>query len=245
MRTFTLGGHAVGLALSISSLLSPRALLAAQDVLPPQIVHEPCEEYKQGDNFTVIARFYDDSPLFDPKVLYRSAKDSNWKSAPFKKDPRSDNFTALISGRNIRGSVEYFIEVFDENGNGPARYGAPDAPVLLRPSPSPEQCVQVSDLSQTLNVTEGSSQDPKSVPPGADLTRAAPTQQDACDSADAPVYCSPWLWIGIGAVVLGAAGTITYLLLRDNAPEQPDPLPAEIAIGVATPSPAALLGGLP
>jgi hypothetical protein len=119
----------------------------AQDNLPPQIVHEPCEVYQKGRPYSVVARFYDESPIFDPKVIYRTGKVSDWRNASFRKKQGTDDFVAVIKARDLRGPLDYFIETFDENGNGPARYGNPDAPVRILPSDDAPECSQTGDDS--------------------------------------------------------------------------------------------------
>ena len=65
---------------------------AALDTEAPLIVHEACDEYQTGKSFTILARFYDDSPIFDPKVHYRIITNPNtrgrttWKKKQFVKN---------------------------------------------------------------------------------------------------------------------------------------------------------------
>ena len=87
--------------------------------------------FEKGQSFDVLARFEDESQLFDPKVIYRTRSDSHWKHAAFTKSAGTEDFRANIKARELRGPLEYFIEVFDEYGNGPARMGSPDAPILV------------------------------------------------------------------------------------------------------------------
>ena len=81
---------------------------AAVDTEAPRIVHEPCEEYKAGGTYEIWARFYDDSPIFDPKVHYRvvpNLKRRNkvpWLSVQFVKDGPSQSFVAKLKlGRHF------------------------------------------------------------------------------------------------------------------------------------------------
>ena len=128
----------------------------AEDLIPPQIVHEPCEEYQVGEPFGIWARFYDESPIFDPKVVYRSMGADAWQSAPFVKQMGSEDFLAEIPVTALRGGMEYFIEVFDENGNGPARYGGPEIPMRVFPSASARLCRQIPQAVGTFGSTRGS-----------------------------------------------------------------------------------------
>ena len=62
----------------------------AGDTEAPQIVHEPCEQYQKGVSYEVVARFYDESPIFDPKVVFRRGR-GKWKNRSFKRQDDSDN----------------------------------------------------------------------------------------------------------------------------------------------------------
>ena len=142
----------------VCAWLSPIAAWA-EDLIPPQIVHEPCEEYQVGEPFGIWARFYDDSPIFDPKVVYHPIGVDEWQSAPFVKQMGSEDFLAEIPVTALRGGMEYFIEVFDENGNGPARYGGPDVPIRVFPSANAPRCRQIPHSGQTFDATVGSQKD--------------------------------------------------------------------------------------
>ncbi len=152
-RRWKLGLASLVLFVGAGLVGTPEAAAQEDDLLPPGIVHEPCEFYKKRRNFEIIARFYDDSPIFDPKVIYRT-RSRRWKSASFKKMPGGKDFKATLKKRKLKGVLEYFIEVFDENGNGPARYGSPEAPVRVRPSRKLVECIQVPEEEEEAMVEE-------------------------------------------------------------------------------------------
>jgi hypothetical protein len=222
--------HIIQIALGMLLILSSTSVLAA-DTAPPQIVHEPCETFQKGVAYEVVARFYDESPIFDPKVVFRRGK-GKWQNRRFKRQGGNDNFVALIPARFLKkGSIEYFIEAFDENGNGPARYGSTDAPVLLSGSSEASTCQQVPD-STPVNFYTGEGSKLPDAPkvehevaptpaveapaPVSDAQRALTTPvvaegADGCELADAPFYCSPWFWAATTALVTGG-GLATYFL---------------------------------
>lgn len=218
------------MALGMLLILSSASALAA-DTAPPQIVHEPCETFQKGVTYELVARFYDESPIFDPKVVFRRGK-RKWQNRPFKRQGDNDNFVAVIPAKFLKkGNIEYFIEAFDENGNGPARYGSPDAPVLLSISSEVSTCQQVPDSTPVNFYTGDGSQLPDApnvehdnapVPvvqapaPLSDAQKALTTPvvaegAGACELADAPFYCSPWFWAATTALVAGG-GAATYFL---------------------------------
>jgi hypothetical protein len=212
----------------------------AEDRLPPQIVHEPCEFYKKGQAFEIQARFLDESKLFDPKVIYRGRNETFWKNVPFVKQATSEDFSATIKARDLTGTLEYFIEVFDEWGNGPARYGGPEAPVLVQPSRDPPTCRQIPVIESKVETTPASTvagaaatAAPGSTPlsPGKSETLpvAAPTPagplaapapaaaQSTCGRRDRPFFCEAWFWGVTGGVVVAAAVGV-YFLTRTSSP---------------------------
>ena len=220
------------MTLGMLLILGSASALAA-DTAPPQIVHEPCESFQKGVTYEVVARFYDESPIFDPKVVFRRGK-RKWQNRPFKRQGDNDNFVALIPARFLKkGNIEYFIEAFDENGNGPARYGATDAPVLLEISSEASTCQQVPDSTPVNFYTGDGSQLPDApnvehdvapvpvvaaaVPaPVSDAQKALTTPVVAegageCELSDAPFYCSPWFWAATTALAAGG-GLATYFL---------------------------------
>ncbi len=194
------------------------ALVAAgaADTLMPRIVHEACAEFEKGQPFEIFARFEDESQLFDPKVIYRTRSDSHWKHAAFAKQEGTGDFRALIRSRELRGPIEYFIEVFDEYGNGPARMGSPDAPIRVVPARTPAACQQIPAAVEAGTITGGSG------PPKNGIDERGPEPpRVSCDLVDRPLYCEAWLWVTVGTVAAAGAATAVYFLAfasDDGAP---------------------------
>ena len=217
------------MVLATALLLSAVPAWADNDA--PQIVHEPCEQYQKGVTYEVVARFYDASPIFDPKVVFRRGR-GKWNNRPFERQSGSDNFVAKIPANFLKkGRIQYFIEVFDENGNGPARFGSVDAPVVLTVGGDAVSCQQVPDTSPVvLSSSEGSQLpdaptvekmlaptpvaakgEPISDAQKALTTPVVPASGDVCTQDDAPLYCSVWFWAATTAVVAGG-GLAAYFL---------------------------------
>jgi hypothetical protein len=189
----------------------------AQDTLPPSIIHEACVEYLKGKPFDIIARFEDKSQLFDPKVMFRSGGDSHWKQAAFVKGAGSEDFKATIKLKDLKGTVEYFIEVFDEFGNGPARMGSPEAPIKVAASKAPEPCEQVP-TSKTVAVTAGSATTPP--PPFPPAPPPAPRSAPVDNGTKTPPPT------GAGAGAKPGAGpsprTSGFNIMTQPIPRQPE-----------------------
>ena len=230
------------------SLCLLQSAAAVEDSAPPSIVHEACEQYKKGQAFEIRARLLDDSAIFEPKVIYRAGSE-NWKSAALVREGTTDVFKATIKGKDLKGPLEYFIEAFDEFGNGPARYGSPEAPIRVLASVNPAPCQQITELQpqsgfeatrpdSSGGTAAGSTTDLNAGPgasskPGVDLRQEPPPAPGGvCSGPEQPLYCSPWLWGAAGAVVIGG-GTLAYILLRGSSPTTEN-----VRIHVTVPAPA-------
>lgn len=86
------------------------------------------------------------------------------ENTPFVKQATSEDFSATIKAKDLTGTLEYFIEVFDEWGNGPARYGSPEAPVLVEPSRDPPACRQIPVIENQVETTSASTSAASSAP---------------------------------------------------------------------------------
>jgi hypothetical protein len=244
--------------------------VGAQDVLPPDIVHEPCELYREGQRFIIIARFYDESPLFSPRVIYRTRRKRGvWRNVPFVRDPKTKNFMATIRAKYLRGNLEYFIQVYDEQGNGPATFGDKSTPVVVAPSREEVECVQIPELQTVLDPQsasgntsdeeQGSYDEERLIDSGGvaeivadpavenldnssggdggpitSLEITPPPPAGGCQSATAPLYCSPLFWslLGVGVAVAAGGGWLVYDCVIDGNGCFPSrtSLPSEVKI---------------
>ena len=227
--------HWVGLVLCVV----PVAAHAA-DTAMPRIIHEACSQFEKGQAVTILARFEDESQLFDPKVIYRTRSRSPWKHAAFTQD--GEIFRVVLPAREIRGRLQYFIEVFDEYGNGPARVGSPDNPIKLVPVLGAEPCQQIPTPSENIETTESmeavmthdTGLSPVS-PPTTEET-APPSRRGACSRSYRPLYCEAWLWGIVGGIVATGIGVGVYFATADNGRE-PTPSSPEVHLSIRGPNP--------
>lgn len=148
------------------------AIVAAQpawaDDEPPVIEHTPITSATTGEQVTITARITDESEIFPPAVTYRPVGSRSTKAVNMtarKSAGKAEYFDAKL---NIDSSVEYWIEVYDEFGNGPAVSGsssrphlieATSPPVVERPAPRPapkpvNTVVETQDLTPPVIVHE-------------------------------------------------------------------------------------------
>jgi hypothetical protein len=105
----------------------------AADLEPPTIFHEEVQSARLGEPLVVRAHIVDDSGVFDPAVLYRvGGRGAFLRLTLVPVASAADLFEVSVPGELVGDDVEYFIEAFDAEGNGPARYGDEQLPVRVR-----------------------------------------------------------------------------------------------------------------
>ncbi len=113
--------------LVIGVLVSGAAM--AQEGAPagPTIQHAPVSQAQPGQPLTLTATIHSGNGVFQPTVYFRHAGEQNWTKVPLIPSG-GDIFTATLPGATLSSNVEYYLETYDNDGNGPARAGSPDAP---------------------------------------------------------------------------------------------------------------------
>jgi len=126
------------LATAVAALLAAPAARAV-DNDAPVITHTPVTSATPGGFVKVLAKITDESKFF-PQVFYRYGAGDPWEKPldmkPVKGEPHM--FGANIQTRGA--TVEYYIEAYDELGNGPGRAGSPESPIRVgvgAPEPKP------------------------------------------------------------------------------------------------------------
>src|SRR5438445_4620641 len=163
----------------------------ADDTAPPVITHTPVAKGEKGKQTPVVARITDESKIF-PQVFYRFVAGAQYEKPIDMK---------LVKGQKNQwganlppppGSVlEYYIEAYDEFGNGPARAGDPDKPFAIDFVPA--------EVAQE-----------RSAPPPALPSRPPPKP-----GAQAPGGGRLWTWV-VGGTGLGllAGGLVAGLAVK-------------------------------
>lgn len=132
------GSPSLSTTLVLVLLAVPARAQSDADVEPPAVSHDEVKTARVGEPVVVTATITDPSGVFDPAVLYRVGEQGDFLRLPMKpvvgegEDWDASRFEAVIPGELVSGDLEYFIEAFDERGNGPARYADADLPVKVR-----------------------------------------------------------------------------------------------------------------
>lgn len=238
------------------------ASAARADTTPPKIVFEPCHEFQRARPLHIYAAFEDESPLFEPKLFYRARAEPSgkgagtWKSVPFGVETGA-LWKATIPARDLQGTLEYFVETFDENGNGPARAGSPEAPFEARAARQAAECAPPAAYASGAPLKQPTEPEPTTIVPVAQAPssetaralaiEAPPPERSTCDRLNKPFYCKAWFWAVVGGAVATGAGVTTYFALRAPEETRDYPATANIFVRGAPPTNGTTLrvGGVP
>ena len=195
----------------------------ADDLEAPVIEHQPIREAPLYEPINFRVQINDDSMIFAPSLYYRYAGQLEYRTLEMKETARA--YVAQISGSEVTGDIEYFLEAFDEHGNGPARTASPKQPIRIAvgkltpsiPAPLAIKPQKKSSPTKTVKLPE-----PKliSKPPPPQSSKGLHTRW--------------WFWASM-TVALVAGGTAAAWALQPQEIES-------VSIRVIGPDP---YGGLP
>ena len=183
---------------------------AFEDTSPPRIVHQVLRQAKLGHPVEIEAYIYDQTGVFEPKVYYRRVGAPSFSTAAMVLRG-DDRYVAVIPAEALSTRMQYFVEAFDLNGNGPARHGTPDAPHEISLSEVMHEPAERFDAPPESVVTSGATSPPPPV-----LVEA---RESTCAGEYAPVYCKWWFWSLVSLPILAAGGLGLFFGLRSSEPE--------------------------
>lgn len=207
----------------IAALLSAASVThaVAADTTPPVITHVAVAHAPEGQAVPIRARIEDSGEIFAPSVYVRQVGATDFDNIAMRKV--LDAYEAIVPAEQVDKNLEYFIEAFDEMGNGPTREGSPESPLLIKvydPADGPPTAVGVTPDIPTKVVPPP--------PPPPNLVTPQPEPEDDDDS----IVGTWWFWTIVGVVAAGAA---TGVVLATRS----DPLVDSVTIQVVGPDPTA------
>lgn len=199
-------------------------LAAAADTVPPAILASPAQPPEPGQPVVIEAKIIDDSEIFEPTVYWREAGGSSFE--PVSMAGQAPLFRAEFLPPEGSEAIEYFIEAYDAEGNGPSRYGAPQLPLLLqlparpavasqpdRTAPREKAPAEVAQAKEAREVKKAGTEPPAEVRP---LTPVSEPVE--------PLPASPARWrkpVALGllaaGVLLAGGGAASTLIARRDA----------------------------
>lgn len=189
----------------------------AADTEAPVITHVPVAHAPEGDALAIRARIEDASEIFAPSVYVRPAGAKEYDNIAMRKV--LDAYEAIVPAEQVDADLEYFIEAFDEVGNGPAREGSPDSPLKVKiydPAKGPP-----TPVVTTPPVAVAPPPPPPPVaPPPPKLVPDPPPPEE--DDDDGSIVGAWWFWTIIGVVAVAGATTGVVLATQKSPVEEVD-----------------------
>ena len=189
---------------------------SAEDSEPPTLKHESIGEAPLYEPIRFNVSIEDVSGVFAPSIYYRYVGQGEYRVVELTK--REAVYTAQISGSEVTGDIEYFIEAFDEQGNGPSRLGSPNQPFRIA----------VGKMTPAIPLPY---REKKKVLVSEDPIVPKVVMQA---QKNEPLYEKWWFWVTM-TVALAAGGTAAAWALQPVQAEQ-------VSVRVIGPDP---YGGLP
>src|SRR5882672_3882059 len=115
--------------------------------VPPAITHAAVTQALRGKPVEISARLVGETGVQGATVMFRRAGEREYRSLPMG-NIGSDDYTATIPASMTTTDLEYYVEAYDQYGNGPARSGAPNVPYVLKLTDVGPPAVGVASAAQ-------------------------------------------------------------------------------------------------
>lgn len=148
---------------------------AAPDTAAPVITHQPVESASRQQVLQLRATITDESGVFDAVLFWRPAGGAAFSGVSLERLPDGTFLGTLPVSVVQADAVEYFIQAYDEFGNGPANAGSAEAPirVVLVDAPLPAQAPATTAPAAPVPVAPVPAQVEGSLPVGPFLVAGA------------------------------------------------------------------------
>ncbi len=188
----------------VATGLGSRSAKAQADTTPPAITPEPVAVPAPGKPLVVTCDITDQSGIFAPLVYWRPFGWSQFAQAELK-NVGGALFKATIPLPPGTSGVEYYLEAYDTQGNGPAWVGSPTAPLKVSLASSAPVAPPPPVPPPPVTFAPSRPSAPPRAPPTTPLLR--PVRPPASAAASARARPSPVLPIAL--VSVGGVGVIT------------------------------------
>lgn len=192
--------------LALATVLTFAAAARAADDAAPVIQHTPVTFVEKDAKWIQVFARVTDQSKFYPQVFFRAAGGEYQRPIDMKAvKGQLNQFGANLP---VEGAaVEYYLEAYDESGNGPGRAGSPEKPFHV-------------DVGAPVAATRPPAQ---TVPPPAEPVAQRPPKRALETAAPAPARPRVWTFIvGGTGVGLLAGGLVAGLAFKsaDDAYQQ-------------------------
>lgn len=213
-RSLSLTALAALLLASVPAQAQKRAKpKVEEDVAAPNISHTPVKEAKRGEPLAISAEVYDDSDV-EVTVYFRKFGEGMDKAHRAQMLKVGNNYQAVIPGIAVMDDIEYFLEAFDVQGNGPTRHGSDKKP----------HQVKVGDTAGKVAVV---APPPPPPPDGGDRVIAAnpiaappPPMVVEPEEPSGPKADLTFVWAALGAGGAGLLSGTIFLVMAGSAEDE-------------------------
>ncbi len=103
---------------------------------PPAISHSTIAKAYKGAPIEINAKLVGDTGVSAAKVFFRHSGEHDFRTLPMG-NIGGDDFTATMPASVVTGDLEYYLEAYDQYGNGPGRSGGPNVPYQITVTEKP------------------------------------------------------------------------------------------------------------
>ena len=156
----------------------PQVPNGPEDNDPPSITHTAVAKAMKGKPLTVTARVTDPSGVFGPILYLRKKGMGTGDYIPIKmvgsKLTQGDYTIEIPAQLMTVDALEYYIEAYDNAGNGPSRSGAPENPFTIKVEEEKKQVIVAPKVNEPVAPQPTVTVKPKGAPPS--ISHTATTQ---------------------------------------------------------------------
>ena len=107
---------------------------------PPAISHSTVSKAFKGLPIEINAKLVGDTGVSDAKVFFRHSGEHDFRALPMG-NIGGDDYTATMPASVVTGDLEYYLEAYDQYGNGPGRTGGPNVPYQITVTEKPPEVI--------------------------------------------------------------------------------------------------------
>lgn len=168
------------------------AVKVPEDHEPPILTHTPVIAAKKGMPFTIAVNAKDQSGVVAPTVYLRrkGAPASDYLAMRMSPAGPSGDYAFEVPAALVSvDALEYYVEAWDEHGNGPARVGSPDNPLAV--SIEEEKKVVIAPPPPVAPPAVVLAEPKGATPASASTTVLQATREQPLESATSAVVAAP------------------------------------------------------
>jgi len=109
---------------------------------PPAIMHQTIAKAWRGLPVEINAKLVGDTGVSQAKVFFRHVGEHDFRTLPMG-NIGGDDYTATMPASVVTNDLEYYLEAYDQYGNGPGRSGGPNVPYQITVTEKPKEVAPI------------------------------------------------------------------------------------------------------